>query len=425
MVCDLARDSRLLTCRHCGKNMKHISNLMEHLRCHGVKRFLCGLCSHRANIESQIRRHLKTAHRVNVADEVPIGSVPGPAQESTLLAYYPREMVARLKLRSRASGKKGAIKAYSCRDAKSIPMKSIFPVKIKCSHCGYASNVRTNMIRHLSMHESSEAVNATSSEGEEIIPRMFIPDQDPVNPVPHLESTSKGKMFDKMANLAYSSHVKEKPATKERMSSGIADDTEEKSQQPVFVPDHKRFVCGYPGCGHLTINENMLKYHLQTLHKTALFLCPHCPSTDEQLPLEAFRSHLKMHGPKLFKCNHCFYYHWQQQDIEFHLTEKHPNRSPWWIIVRDPSDPDIKRLQGASSAEKGGSAATPWNCSLCKQVATTAADMQAHVESNHGVKSQFKCAYCPVRCNFRSEFDRHFASKHPNQEVQVLTMFFK
>lgn len=428
MVCDLARDSRLLTCRHCGKNMKQISNLIEHLRSHGVKRFLCGLCSYRANLVVQVRKHMKTLHRVSVVDEVSIGAGPGPANaENTLHALYPREMVARLKLRSRISGKKGAIKAYSCRDAKSIPMKSILPVKVKCAHCGYASNVRTNMIRHLSMHECSEASNATSSEGEEIIPRVLIPDQDPVNPVPHLETPSKGKMFDKMANLAYSSHVKEKPATKERMSSGIADDTNEKSQMPVFVPDHQRFVCGYHGCSHLTINENMLKYHLQTLHKTALFMCPHCPNDDEELSLDAFRSHLKMHGPKLFKCGHCIFYHWQQQDIEYHLTEKHPNRPPWQIIVRDPSDPEIKRLQGPNNSqgtEKGGPA-TPWNCSLCKQVAATAADMQAHVEANHGIKSQFKCALCPVRCNVRSEFDRHFASRHPNQDVQVLTMFYK
>lgn len=427
MVCDLARDSRLLTCRHCGKNMKLVSNLMEHLRSHGVKRFLCGLCPYRANQAVQVRKHMKTLHRIGVVDELPIGPGPGPASaENVLQAFYPREMMARLKLRSRIPNKKGTAKTFSCRDAQNIPMKSILPFKVKCAHCGYASNVRTNMIRHLSMHECNDAANGTSSEGEEIIPRVVIPDQDPVNPVPHLETPSKGKMFDKMANLAYSSHVKEKPATKERMGSGsIEDPSGSESQQPVFVPDHQRYVCGYNDCGHLTINESMLKYHLQTLHKNAVFSCPHCQNDDEQLSIDAFRNHLKMHGPKLYKCGHCIYYHWQQQDIEYHLTEKHPNRPPWQIIVRDPSDVEIKRMQGSSQSFEKSGQTTPWNCSLCKQVAATAADMLVHVDISHGVKSQYKCALCPVRCNVRSEFDRHFASKHPNQDVQVLTMFFK
>lgn len=434
LVCDLARDSRLLTCRHCGKNIKQVSNLIEHLRSHGVKRFLCGLCSHRSNQAAQIRKHMKTVHRVNVVDEVPIGSVPGQANgENVLHALYPREMIARLKLRTRGSpGKKGTTKAFTCRDAQTIPMKAILPAKIKCAHCGYASNVRTNMVRHLSMHQCSEVTNVTSSEGEEIIPRMIIPDQDPVNPVPHLEMPSQGLMFDKMANLAYSSHVKEKPASKERMSkmknSNAHDDAMaiEKALEPVFVPDHLRYVCGSNGCSYLTVNDNMLKYHVQALHKNGVFSCPHCKKNDDEpMSIEVFRGHLKMHGPQLFKCGHCPFYHWHQQDIEYHLKEKHPNRPPWRILVRDPTDAEVKRLQNTNQNADKGAQTSLWNCSLCKQVAASAANMLIHVESNHGVKSQYKCALCPVRCNVRSEFDRHFAAKHPNQDVQVLTFFFK
>ena len=67
----------------------------------------------------------------------------------------------------------------------------------------------------------------------------------------------------------------------------------------------------------------------------------------------------------------------------------------------------------------------PWGCGLCKFVAGSMSEMQAHAEAVHSVKSQYKCAICPVRCNVRSEFERHFNSKHPNQEVQVLTLYFK
>ena len=410
--------------------MKQSSNLITHLRSHGVKRFLCGLCNYRAHLTKPVREHMKAVHRVTLFDEVSIGPGPGPASDENILySLYPKEMIARLKLRSRTPNKKGSAKIFSWKDRESIPPKNILPYRVQCAHCGYSSNIRTNMIRHLSLHECNDAANGTSSEGEEITPRIVIPDQDPVNPVPCLEMPSKGMMFDKMANLAYSSHVKDKPLTKERMGHGhfSGDASDPKSQEPVFVPDHQRYVCGFDGCVHLTSNENMLKYHLQTLHKNAVFTCPHCQNDDEKLSMDSFRNHLKMHGPQLYKCHHCVFYHWHRQDLEYHLTEKHPNRPPWLIQVRDPSDDEVKRMQSTSSSTSDESLhpATPWNCSLCRHVAATAADMLVHIDITHGVKSQFKCALCPVRCNVRSEFDRHFKSKHPNQDIQVLAMFFK
>jgi len=51
--------------------------------------------------------------------------------------------------------------------------------------------------------------------------------------------------------------------------------------------------------------------------------------------------------------------------------------------------------------------------------------MMSHVEAFHGIKNRFKCALCPVRCNVRSEFDRHFASRHPGEDVKVLSMFYR
>lgn len=440
MVCDLARDSRLLTCRHCGKNMKQIPNLMDHLRSHGIKRFSCGLCNYRAFQAALVRKHMKTLHRVSVVDEVSAGTGPGPAHsENTLYALYPREMAARMKARTRMYSRLGGSNIFTFKDVGRIPIKSILPCNIQCAHCGYKSKVRLNMIRHLALHEKRiDAPNGgTSSEGEEIIPRLVIPDQAPVNPVPHLESPTKGKMFDKMANLAYSSHAtgkdqdpKGRVVVRVGLGSSASEDSASedgtsKSSPPIFIPDHKRYVCGFTSCSHMTINDTLLKHHLQTLHKNETFSCQHCQSEDNQMSLEAFRSHLKMHGPLLYKCGHCVFYHWSEQEMELHLLDKHPNRSPWLIPVRKPEDAEIKRQQQNPSLptpEKAMSA-LPWRCCLCKQVASTSDEMMAHVESSHGIKNQFKCALCPVRCNIRSEFDRHFSTKHPGQEVQVLSMF--
>ena len=201
--------------------------------------------------------------------------------------------------------------------------------------------------------------------------------------------------------------------------------SDELSSPPIFVPDHKRYVCGFLGCAHLTINETMLKYHLQTLHKSSIFSCPHCPpgrndATD--LSIELFKIHLRMHGPRLHKCGHCFYYHWHLQEINLHLNEKHPNRPQWQIIVREPDDTVVKRLQNTI---KPPVTPTPWHCSMCKQVAAAADEMLVHIKAVHGIQNRFKCAICPARCNIRSEFDRHYNAKHPGEAIKVLSMFYR
>ena len=315
-MCDLARDSRILTCRHCGKNMKQVANLMDHLRVHGVKRFSCGLCNFRSYLACQVKKHMKTIHKTPVVDEVNTGYGPGPAiNENAQFSFYPRELMAKLRLRPRQKSVKS--KSYTCHDVTSIPKKSIFSSPIRCGHCGYSSKIRSNIIRHLSLHRFTDS-SAPSSENEEIVPKVIIPHQDPVNPVPLVENPSKGRMFDKMANLAGSSH--ETPRDKEK----------EKANQPVFIPDHQRFICGFDGCSHLTISDAMLKAHLSTLHKNGLFKCPHCVKKEEEpMTMDGYRMHLKMHGPKLYKCGHCLFYHFQLSEIDGHLLDKHPNRPPW------------------------------------------------------------------------------------------------
>ena len=137
MMCDLARDSRLLTCRHCGKTSKHVAQLLEHLHLHGVKRYACGLCSYRASQATAVRKHMKMTHRVGIVDDVPMGSGPVNS-ESSHFAFYPREMVKKFisapkfNLKSHhpsdnIRNSKSKLRSYNCRDARNIPMKSIFP----------------------------------------------------------------------------------------------------------------------------------------------------------------------------------------------------------------------------------------------------------------------------------------------------------
>lgn len=86
---------------------------------------------------------------------------------------------------------------YMPEDIEKIPIRSIFGFDLKCAICSYSTKVRTNIVRHLQFHSQEKAV----------------PDTAPVNPVPCLDKNEK--MFDKMINLASSSHTGKMSGTKD------------------------------------------------------------------------------------------------------------------------------------------------------------------------------------------------------------------
>ena len=105
-------------------------------------------------------------------------------------------------------------------EIESLPRQAIYQRAIHCAVCSYTTKVRTNIIRHLQLHAKDESV----------------PESGPVNPVPCLDK--KERMFDKMVNLASSSHqngrMGGKPAVKETIVDADAEFL------PKFVPENKR-----------------------------------------------------------------------------------------------------------------------------------------------------------------------------------------
>lgn len=101
-----------------------------------------------------------------------------------------------------------------------LPRPAIFAMELKCARCSYKSKVRMNLVRHLEFHSKEKEV----------------PTSAPVNPVPCLEKNEK--MFDKMTNLAISSH----PIG--RMGGVKIEKVQERNEEtyPAFVPDNKRYV---------------------------------------------------------------------------------------------------------------------------------------------------------------------------------------
>ncbi|KAJ9587631.1 hypothetical protein L9F63_018925 [Diploptera punctata] len=231
------------------------------------------------------------------------------------------------------------------------------------------------MVRHLQLHISSN------------VPDAIPPSTAPVNPVPCLEK--KEMMFDKMTNLAASSHIA--ATSKSETPSGSLTLTQElEAKLPKFIPEHQRYVCGAPGCSYLTCDETMLRYHLRALHfdETA-YRCPHCPessavdSAGQVISVERMGAHLKMHDSRLYKCAHCMYHHFQRYVVERHLADKHPEKRPFVHVVREPE------LEAASSkAETSGSESTEqgplgssgvnknsWHCGLCSYQCGTRSDI--------------------------------------------------
>jgi len=215
--------------------------------------------------------------------------------------------------------------SFSPDEIEQLPRQAIYNREIQCAVCPYTTKVRTNIIRHLQLHAKDETV----------------PESGPVNPVPCLDK--KEKMFDKMVNLASSSHQNGRMGAKpkESVKESEADDS-----IPKFVPEHKRcvilikiatdkilekyyvltviylfchrYVCGVAECNYLTVNEAMLKYHLKALHsEEPYFHCSHCPppssgQENQNIAIDKMGIHLRMHDTRLYKCSHCNHHHYHR-----------------------------------------------------------------------------------------------------------------
>ena len=95
-------------------------------------------------------------------------------------------------------------------------MQAIYPRAIQCAMCPYNNKVRINILRHLQLHAKDKTV----------------PESGPINPVPCLDK--KEKMFDKMINLASSSH-------EQKISKDILKEEEKLDPSlPKYVPESNR-----------------------------------------------------------------------------------------------------------------------------------------------------------------------------------------
>ncbi|XP_067015656.2 uncharacterized protein [Anabrus simplex] len=422
LICDMSRDCSVLICVHCQRQFKQINSLLEHLRIHGVCRYGCALCAFRAPVSQQAIKHLKQRHKIGNTRMVPID--PRKQNHDTdEFVVFPKD---RMRWKSKINSDPQNKRTFGPEELESLPGKWIVQHWLGCGACSYRTKVVNNMRRHLKLHLQDD------------LPESDVPTYEPVNPVPCLENAEM--MFDKMTNLAASSHASGRMGgTKYSGSSASssAGSVWAELHLPKFVPEHERYVCGAPGCSYLTCDETMLKHHLRALHcdETA-YRCPHCPEALQQdnngqvISIDRLGAHLKMHDNRLYKCAHCMYNHFQRHIVERHLADKHPEKRPFVHVVREPEG-ESAQSEASGSVERPSSSSTilaqpqrqPWRCGLCKFRSSTRAEVVNHAWTVHGLKSQYKCGLCTFRSSSRPNFEMHFTSRHPGSDKEMIHVY--
>ncbi|XP_047523622.1 uncharacterized protein LOC125062061 [Pieris napi] len=297
---------------------------------------------------------------------------------------------------------------YGPHEIYKLPINPIFENFIYCSLCEFTTKVRLNMVRHLQLHASQQPVPQTA----------------PVNPVPHLETNEMH--FDKMLNLASSSLANRQDKLNKNETPTIPIPLERASSYPKYVPERTRHTCGAKGCSYISVDENMLKCHWETLHSGSNdFHCVHCPpyqKLDTTTPLTASRiiAHLKMHDAKLYACSQCRFYHFKQTIVEKHVNEAH-NRGDV-MVVREEVNTVLQITPPVSASTAPTMDLKPWQCGLCEYKSLLRPEVVEHCAKIHNSKMQFKCVYCAFRTSNEENVTKHQSQSH--QEVPAATFYF-
>ncbi|XP_015113082.1 uncharacterized protein LOC107038481 isoform X2 [Diachasma alloeum] len=409
--CSHVGENVQLKCVHCTKRFVKVGNLIDHFKIHGPKRFGCSLCNLRYPLACQAIAHMKTKHKISSNKLVPAD--PGNPSPDALFIVQPLGPGER---RKRKFGKTKSFDStqkeptvFGPNDIDSLPRQAIYNQEVRCAVCPYTTKVRTNIIRHLQLHAKDE----------------YVPESGPVNPVPCLDK--KEKMFDKMVNLASSSHQNGRMGAKNKET--VTDS--EAELMPKFVPEKQRYVCCVVDCNCLTINEDLLRCHLKALHpEESFFRCPHCPppgQDTQSIPIDKLGVHLKMHDTRLYKCSHCNHHHYHRHVVERHLTDKHPEKRPFVKVIREIENPE--GLEKAPTEETEEGIADPdgnhWKCNVCDYKCIYKTEMITHASTSHDEKSQFKCTGCPFKTSGKISFEQHIISKHINDSEVDCTMVYE
>ncbi|XP_057319412.1 uncharacterized protein LOC130663885 [Microplitis mediator] len=412
--CELANEAKELFCVHCQKRFFKIGYLLDHFKSHGLKRFECSLCNQRFPVSHQAVSHMKMKHKSN--HRMLPADPTNPSENGLFILHACKNPVKIKKGKIKGNSKNSKIEekiSFSPADIESLPRQAIYQREVQCAVCPYKTKVRTNIVRHLQLHATEENV----------------PESGPVNPVPCLDK--KERMFDKMVNLASSSHQNG------RMSTGAPKETVSQNEiesLPKFVPENKRYICSVSLCNYITVEESTLRDHMKALHpEEQYFRCPHCPTPSpgqdsQNIIIDKMGVHLKMHDTKLYKCSHCNHHHYHRHVVERHLTDKHPEKRPFVKVIREIENAENSQPTTSPEEAEDGPCdkdGNYWKCNLCEHKCAYKHEMASHMISTHNEKSQFKCGLCIFKTPSKMSLEQHIVSKHINDDNVDYTLTYE
>ncbi|XP_028133091.2 uncharacterized protein LOC114328441 [Diabrotica virgifera virgifera] len=406
---DKDNSNKPFVCVHCKKSFRNSNILCDHIQCHGILRYSCSLCGNKFPTFRQGRGHMKHRHNVNQTTQTVLNSTIASNGEEYIIK--PKLLIADPPAKENISSEPSSPistpeHVYNPGDINKIPMRSIFSSDLRCGTCSYTTKVRTNLIRHLQFHSQE----------------ISVPDTAPVNPVPCLGKNEK--MFDKMVNLASSSH------TSSMRMGGAKLDKKDDDKFPDFVPSSSRYTCCAKGCNYICPEEGNLRHHLIALHSEELkFTCVHCKMKLNHADADNIIKHLKLHGLQLYKCHYCDFVHNLKHKIDRHITEYHNDLALKVITLRclesEPKDIEDEENAHPVSTPVSSKFSKPWRCCMCKSKTVTQDGIRNHVLEKHDIDSQFKCALCIYKSNDLITFPGHYKEHHSNQEVNIIQVYCK
>ncbi|CAH1971545.1 unnamed protein product [Acanthoscelides obtectus] len=407
---------RLFECVHCGKRLRTASKLTEHINDHGNLKYTCALCDEKSATVHKAKMHMKSRHNVaqTLLSQVQFDKDGVYVLKPKLLSAIP--LIEQPSDASTFTPQKEEI-TFLPQDIDVIPHRSIFSTEVRCGVCSYSTKVRTNLLRHLQFHQQEKEVPTTA----------------PVNPVPCLEKNEK--MFDKMVNLAGSSH-----ANSSRMGGASGKSSEVKAEEavPEFVPSHHRYACCADACNYICPEEGNLRHHIDALHADEAALkcrCTHCGvDLGAGADADAILRHLKLHGRQLYRCSRCDFVHNQRHKVERHVADVHAGEITAKVVVvrnmeSEPVDSDTSQPStssagaGTATSSKPSKPWRPWRCCFCKYRCQNEDSMRQHCMEKHDVDCQYKCALCSFKTNDKSAFQQHFAADHDNRPIDTVCVY--
>lgn len=320
-------NNRTYKCPHCRSAYHKPQKIKSHIKTHGVHKYFCYLCIQTAINVEQMYKHFEERHwRSKKLRSTPLPYKQGSSTTfyvifTTLLSKSEMQQFREKLIAEWQRRKSSARTHFKPSEISLLPLMPIFGKDMNCAICAYKTKVRTNLVRHLQMHTDD------SNSGAQPVANV-----DPVNPVPCLNSSEKH--FDKMTNLASSSLVvNNTSASATNAANGSANGKGKFIYE--YVPDTKRFTCGVSNCQYLTISDDIFRSHLNALHSDISFYnCPHCKEQicKRGLLVDRILSHLRFHGPKLYKCDSCGYMHYMRTVVERHVRQ-HDVHPPLFVKV--------------------------------------------------------------------------------------------